>query len=174
MENIAAHAGVSKPELYSECGDKAGIAEATALERGEEVERSLIAAFAGRGTVDPAEAVRAGANALIGLVVDEPEIYGFIVRSMCAGGHGILDNALVQILHARVGILTSFLVPDGDKAMISVFTHGMFGFVFAVVEAWELTREPPQDVLVDTIVTLVMRGFNAIGGPPVAATAGSA
>jgi hypothetical protein len=30
-----------------------------------------------------------------------------------------------------------------------------------------LTREPPQEVLVDTIVTLVMRGFNAIGGPPV-------
>jgi AcrR family transcriptional regulator len=151
MENIAAHAGVSKPGLYSECGDKAGIAKAIALERGEEVERSLIAALAGHGTVDPAEAVRAGANALIALVVDEPEIYGFIVRSMCAGGHGI-----------------------GDKAMISVFTHGTFGFVFAVVEAWELTREPLQDVLVDTIVTLVMRGFNAIGEPPVAATAGSA
>ncbi len=73
-------------------------------------------------------------------------------------------------------LTTSLLVPDGDKAMISVLTYGMFGFVFvfAVVEAWELTREPPQDVLVDTIVTLVMRGFNAIGGPPVAATAGSA
>ena len=44
--------------------------------------------------------IRAGVNALIGLVVDKPEIYGFIVRSMRSGDHGILDNTLVRTLHA--------------------------------------------------------------------------
>ncbi|MGH9046770.1 MAG: TetR/AcrR family transcriptional regulator, partial [Acidimicrobiales bacterium] len=124
VDAIAAYAGVSKPVIYAEFGDKAGIAEAIALARAEQVERSLIAGLAKRQMLDAGTAVRASVESLIGLIVDEPEIYGFIVRSMRAGGHGILDNALVQTLHARVGILTSLLVPDGDKAMISVFTHG--------------------------------------------------
>jgi hypothetical protein len=55
--------------------------------------------------------------------------------------------------------------------MISVFTHGMFGFIFAVVEAWQATREPSQEAVVDTIVTLVQRGFSAIGGPAVGTAA---
>ena len=39
VENIAAHAGVSKPVIYAEFGDKAGIADALALERAQQMER---------------------------------------------------------------------------------------------------------------------------------------
>jgi AcrR family transcriptional regulator len=172
VEQIAGHTGVSKPVVYAEFGDKSGIAEAIAIERAQQVERSLIADLAGRRTLDTATAVRAGVDALIGLVVDEPEIYGFIVRSMRSGDHGILDNALVRTLHARVGILTALLAPNGDPAVIAVMTHGMFGFIFAAVESWQASRQSSQEALVDTIVSIVQRGFNAIGGPDVIAEAG--
>jgi AcrR family transcriptional regulator len=165
VDHIAGHAGVSKPVLYAEFGDKAGIAEAIALARAEETERSLIAELAASHSLDTAIAIRAAVNSLIGLVLDEPEIYGFIVRSMRSSDHGILDNALVRTLHARVGVLTSLVAPGGDQQLLSVMTHGMFGFIFAVVESWQATRSPSQEDLVDTIVTMVQHGFQALGGP---------
>ncbi len=165
VDEIATHAGVSKPVIYAEFGDKAGIADAIALERAELVERTLIEELAARHTVDTAVAVRMAVNALIGVVIDEPEIYAFIVRSVRAADTGLLDNALIRTLHSRVGILTSLLAPSGDKAMMSVVTHGVFGFIFMAVESWQISRTPSQEELVDTIVTLVQHGFQTLGGP---------
>ncbi len=164
VENIAAHAGVSKPVIYAEFGDKAGIADALALERAQQMERTLIAQLADSEPLDTSMAVQLGARALIGLLVDEPEIYGFIVRSMRDSDRGVLDNPLVRTLHDRVGMLISLLAPDADKAMVSVVTHGMFGFIFAMVESWQVAQEPSEEEVVRMIVTLVEQGFIAIGG----------
>ena len=172
VDDIAAQAGVSKPVIYAEFGDKAGVAEAIAIARAEQVERALIDGLAANQSLDTATTVRMAVNALIGLVVDEPEIYGFIVRSMRASDHGLLDNALVRTLHARVGILTSLLAPEADTALLATITHGLFGFIFAAVESWQISPTISQDALVDTIVTLVQRGFAAIGGPAVEALPG--
>jgi AcrR family transcriptional regulator len=163
VDEIAAHARVSKPVLYAEFGDKSGIAEAIALTRAEEAERSLIAQLAAKNSLDSSIAVRAAINSLIALVIDEPEIYGFIVRSVRASDQGILDNALVRTLHSRVGILTSVLVPGGDPALMSLLTHGTFGFVFAAVESWQATRVPSREIVVDNLTAFVLRGFSAIG-----------
>ena len=172
VDDIAAQAGVSKPVIYAEFGDKAGVAEAIAITRAEQVERALIDGLAANQSLDTATTVRMAVNALIGLVVDEPQIYGFIVRSMRASDHGLLDNALVRTLHARVGILTSLLAPEADTALLATITHGLFGFIFAAVESWQISPTISQDALVDTIVTLVQRGFAAIGGPAVEALPG--
>ncbi len=164
VENIATHAGVSKPVIYAEFGDKAGVADALALERAQQMERSLIAQLAESEPLDTATAVELGANALIGLLVDEPEVYGFIVRSMRASDRGVLDNPLVRTLHDRVQMLISLLAPDADKAMVSVVTDGMFGFIFAMVESWQVAREPSQEEVVRMIVELVQQGFATISG----------
>jgi AcrR family transcriptional regulator len=164
VENIAAHAGVSKPVIYAEFGDKAGIADALALERAQQMERSLIARLADSEPLDTSEAVQLGASALIGLLVDEPEVYGFIVRSMRDSDRGVLDNPLVRTLHDRVGMLISLLAPTADKAMVSVVTDGMFGFIFAMVESWQVAREPSQEEVVRLIVQLVEQGFATISG----------
>ncbi len=164
VENIAVHAGVSKPVIYAEFGDKAGIADALALERAQQMERTLIAELADSEPLDTLMAVQLGASALIGLLVDEPEVYGFIVRSMRDSDRGVLDNPLVRKLHDRVGMLISLLAPDADKAMVSVVTDGMFGFIFAMVESWQVAGEPSQEEVVRMIVTLVQQGFTIISG----------
>jgi len=166
VENIAAHAGVSKPVIYAEFGDKAGLADALALERAQQMERSLISNLAA-GEPDTTMAVQLGANALIGLLVDDPEIYGFIVRSMRASDRGVLDNPLVRTLHDRVQMLISLLAPDADLAMVSVVTDGMLGFIFAMVESWQVAREPSQEEVVRLIVQLVQQGFATISGQAV-------
>jgi AcrR family transcriptional regulator len=168
VENIAAHAGVSKPVIYAEFGDKAGLADALALERAQQMERSLIAGLAAGEPLDTTGAVQLGASALIGLVVDDPEVYGFIQRSMRVSDGGVLDNPLVRILHDRVEMLISLLAPDADKAMVSVVTDGMFGFIFAMVESWQVAQEPSQEEVVHVIVRLVQQGFATISGQRVA------
>lgn len=168
VENIAAQAGVSKPVFYAEFGDKAGLADALALERAQQMERSLIAGLAAGEPLDTTAAVQLGASALIGLVVDDPEVYGFIQRSMRASDRGVLDNPLVRILHDRVEMLISLLAPDADKAMVSVVTDGMFGFIFAMVESWQVAQEPSQEEVVRVIVRLVQQGFTTISGQRVA------
>jgi AcrR family transcriptional regulator len=168
VENIAAQAGVSKPVIYAESGDKAGLADALALERAQQMERSLIAGLAAGEPLDTTAAVQLGASALIGLVVDDPEIYGFIQRSMRASDRSVLDNPLVRILHDRVEMLISLLAPDADKAMVSVVTDGMFGFIFAMVESWQVAQEPSQEEVVHVIVRLVQQGFATISGQHVA------
>jgi AcrR family transcriptional regulator len=168
VENIAAQAGVSKPVIYAEFGDKAGLADALALERAQQMERSLIAGLAAGEPLDTTAAVQLGASALIGLVVDDPEIYGFIQRSMRASDRSVLDNPLVRILHDRVEMLISLLAPDADKAMVSVVTDGMFGFIFAMVESWQVAQAPSQEEVVHVIVRLVQQGFATISGQHVA------
>jgi AcrR family transcriptional regulator len=170
VENIAAHAGVSKPVIYAEFGDKAGIAEALALERAQQMERTLIAQLADSEPLDTSMAVQFGASALIGLLVDEPEVYGFIVRSMRDSDRRVLDNPLVRTLHDRIGMLISLLAPDADKAMVSVVTDGMFGFIFAMVESWQAAGEPSQEEVVRMIVTLVQQGFTTLNAPMVQET----
>ncbi len=168
VENIATQAGVSKPVIYAEFGDKAGLANALALVRAQQMERSLIAGLAAGEPLDTTAAVQLGASALIGLVVDDPDVYGFIQRSMRASDHGVLDNPLVRILHDRVEMLISLLAPDADKAMVSVVTDGMFGFIFAMVESWQVAQDPSQEEVVRVIVRLVQQGFTTISGQRVA------
>jgi hypothetical protein len=63
-----------------------------------------------------------------------------------------------------VQILISLLAPQADKAMVSVITDGMFGFVFAMVESWQAVREPSQEEVVGMIVRLVQQGFAVVSG----------
>ena len=101
-------------------------------------------------------------------MVDDPEVYGFIQRSVRVSDRGVLDNPLVRILHDRVEMLISLLAPDADKAMVSVVTDGMFGFIFAMVESWQVAQEPSQEEVVRVIVRLVQQGFTTISGQRVA------
>ena len=76
-------------------------------------------------------------------MIDEPEVYGFMVRCIRASDRGLLDNALVRTLHSRMAMLSGVLAPDGDQVLLGVLADGMFGFLFATVESWQATRTPP-------------------------------
>jgi AcrR family transcriptional regulator len=165
VDEMAAEAGVSKPVLYAEFGGRDGIAEALAVELAARVERDLVTKVVEAGTLDTTIGLRLAIEALISLVTEEPEVYGFMVRCMRASDRGLLDNALVRTLHSRMAMLTGVLAPHGDQALLSVLAHGTFGFIFAAVESWQASRAPAREELVDAIVAIVHRGFEAVGGP---------
>ena len=167
VDEIAAIAGVSKPVLYAEFGDKVGIGEAIAVVLGERGERVVIEEMSRGGRLEMRSALTVAINRFIDIVIDEPEIYAFILRSIRTSDKGLLDNPLIRTLEGRFQQVASVLVPGADKDLVHVVAAGTFGFILAAVESWRETGRPPREELVDHLTTVLVAGFAAAGGPPV-------
>ncbi len=159
IEDMADAAGVSKPVLYSEFGGKLGVVDAIALVLADGVERTVVASLAATGVVDADGVISAIVAALISLIEDEPQLYGFFVRSIRTSDRGFLDNALVRVIHERVALVVGYLAPELPKDELSILTDGVFGFVFAVVESWLPTKKPDRERLVRTISAIIRAGL---------------
>ena len=163
IDQMAGEAGVSKPVLYDEFGDKVGIADAIAIEIARAAEQTFAQRLAAGGTLDVGAGARAAVEALIDLVTKEPELYRFLVRTIRASDRGLFDIGLVHALDSRVQLITGALAPGRDPALLAVLGHGTFGFVFAAVESWQRTREPSRQKLVDALVAIIVHGSRAVG-----------
>lgn len=166
VDEIAAAAGVSKPVLYAEFGDKVGIGEAIAVELGDRGERVVVEEISRPGGLEMRRALTVAINRFIDIVIDEPEIYAFILRSIRTSDKGLLDNALIRTLEGRFQQLAKVLAPDSDPDLVHVVAAGTFGFILASVESWRETERPERDVLVDHLAAILVQGFAATGGPP--------
>src|SRR5690606_26335450 len=114
VEEMAAEAGVSKPVLYSEFGDKHGIAEAMAVVLVEEGERELMAELVGAGSIELRRALHLAVDGFFDVVTADPAVYGFIFRSIRSSDGGLLDNALMRSLVSRFEVVGTTLAPDAD------------------------------------------------------------
>jgi AcrR family transcriptional regulator len=164
VEDMAAAARVSKPVLYAEFGDKVGIGEAIAIELGERGERVVIEEIGRAGGRGLSGAISVAINRFIDIVIDEPEIYAFILRSIRTSDKGLLDNALIRTLERRFQDLASVLFPDADPDLVHVVAAGTFGFILASVESWRETGRPEREELVEELATVLVAGFAAAGG----------
>jgi AcrR family transcriptional regulator len=144
VDEIAAAAGVSKPVLYAEFGDKVGIGEAIAVELGDRGERVVIEEMRRGGGLEMRRALTVAINRFIDIVIDEPEIYAFILRSIRTSDKGLLDNALIRTLEGRFQQLATVLAPDADPDVVHVVAAGTFA----------------------QLATILVQGFAATGGPP--------
>jgi AcrR family transcriptional regulator len=159
IDDLAAAAGVSKPVLYDEFGGRLGIADAIAVVVAGRLEEQVLSELAERGITDLDLAIRAVIQALVDLVGDEPELYVFLVRAIRNSDRGLLDNALLGVMHDRASLLVGFIAPGVPAAHLRVLTDGLFGFVFAAVESWHTTKEPDRRELVDTLTDVIRTGF---------------
>lgn len=161
MDDLARGAGVSKPVLYSEFGDKRGVADAIAVTLAHRLEARAAADLGGEVTI-PA-VVRATISALIDLIDTEPELYSFIVRAIRAGDRGLLDNGLVRVIQERLTVLVGLLLPGLDPVRLRALTDGLFGFGFAAVESWTSHRELTKEELIEALSVVVQGGIEAAG-----------
>ena len=173
IDDIAADAGVSKPVLYGHFGDKLGLADAISVELAERATAITAAALADDERVDLRVAVVAIVEALVGLVEDEPALYGFLVRTIRSGERGFFDNALVEVIRERAGLLVGLINPGIDLEWSRVLIDGAFGFLLFSVESWQLAGAPPRDQLVQTLADVVVEGFRVAAGPDAATTGDS-
>lgn len=162
MVQMAAMAGVSKPVLYAEFGDRNGVAEHLAAELGERIESDVLAALDGRRGTDHEAALRVLIDALFDLVSEEPEIYAFMIRALRSSGSGLLDNALVTSISQRVSPLWQVVGLQLDADVARVSTHAVLGLVFATLDSWQMTHRPPRPQVVDALSTVMMRTIDLL------------
>ena len=162
IDDLARSAGVSKPVLYDEFGGKLGIADAIALVLAEDLEFSVLDEIATAGVFDVDSTIGAVIDSLVGIIVREPELYAFIVRSIRVNDRGFLDNALVRVVRDRATMIVGHVAPDAPADRVAVLTDGLFGFVFAAVESWQETRQPDRAEVVRAISTIIRRGVQAV------------
>lgn len=149
VDEMAAEAGVSKPVLYSEFGDKHGIAEAIAVDVVRRAERNMAGDLA--DGVELRKVLGLAIEGFFDVVTADPAIYGFIFRSIRTNDRGLFDNALVRSLDKRFELLAGVLAPDADPDLVHVAAHGTFGFALAAIESWLATRAPSREVLIDVL-----------------------
>ena len=162
IDDLASAAGVSKPVLYDEFGGKLGIADAIALVLAEDLEFTVLGEIATLDSFDIDVVIRSAIDSLIAIIVREPELYAFLVRSIRAGVRGFLDNALVRVVRDRASAIIGLAAPNAPADHVAVLTDGLFGFVFAAVESWQVTHEPERDELVRALSTVIRRGVQAL------------
>lgn len=166
IDQMAAAAGVSKPVLYDEFGDKLGMADAVAVLLADRFERDVYAALSASDAFDLDSAMRHAIAALVSLVEDEPQLYAFLARSFRTSDRGFLDNALVNVIRDRVGLVVRLVAPGVDADMATVLTDGLFGFLFASVESWHLRRRPARAELVERLAQVLADATRAIAVAP--------
>jgi AcrR family transcriptional regulator len=162
IDELAAAAGVSKPVLYDEFGDKLGLADAVAVVLAEHFQNKVLAALAAAPELDVGIGVRAAVGALITLISDEPALYAFLARSLRQSDRGFLDNALVRVMHERATLLVRLAAPEVDLDTLAVLTDGLFGFMFAAVESWHGTGRPAREDLIEMLARQIQSGVQAV------------
>jgi AcrR family transcriptional regulator len=105
IEQMADMAQVSKPVLYAEFGDKTGLVDAMAVVLAGRVEDTVVARVTLERNFSPDRIIGAIIDALINLIDGEPELYACIVRSLRMGDRGLLDNALVRVIHDKASVI---------------------------------------------------------------------
>lgn len=161
IEQMAEQAGVSKPVLYAEFGGKYGLVDAMAVQLADGVERTVVARLSGAGTYAPEAAIAAIVEALVDLIEAEPQLYAYIVRNLRTSDRGLLDNALVRVIHERASLVIGHMAKELRPDELRLLTDGVFGFLFAAVESWTSTRKPDKATLVSTATTVIQAGLRA-------------
>jgi AcrR family transcriptional regulator len=153
---------VSKPVLYSEFGDKVGLVDAMAVVLAERVEDTVIDRLTPGRRFDPDHIIGAIIDALINLIDDEPSLYAYIVRSLRMRDRGLLDNALVRVIHDRAALIIGELGEGLRVGELDILADGVFGFVFGVVESWVSTRRPDKEELIATMTAVIRAGLGEV------------
>jgi AcrR family transcriptional regulator len=162
LEDIATTVGVSKPVLYDEFGGRLGLADAVAVVLAAQVEQTVLDAVTSAGSFSVGSAIHAVVEALVDLIEHEPELYTFLVRSVRTSDRGFLDNALVRVIHERTSALLGGITKGIDEDELALLVDGVYGFVFASVESWQLTQRPSRDRMVALIASMIELGLRAL------------
>ena len=160
LDQMADLAEVSKPVLYAEFGDKTGIVDAIAVELAATVERRVIERVGRAGGLDVELTLSTIIDALIDLIDAEPHLYSYIVRSLRMRDRGLLDNALVRVIHDRAALIIGEMAAELRPDELHILADGVFSFLLGVVESWVATRKPEKERLVATMTAVIRAGLD--------------
>jgi len=152
MDEIAAQAGTSKTVIYRHFGDRAGLYAAVVASVHDFIHHGLEAALVLTDPEDLSVLARDLADAYLGLVERDPEIYRFVLAVPNEPGssidpYGGLPELMGDHLSAAIG--THLRRRGQDPGCAPTWGHGLVGFIRAAADQWMAAepREPRAAVL---------------------------
>jgi len=163
MDDIASEAGITKPILYSNFGDKAGLADALA----SRFTNDLVALFGAvwGETDDPRERVARSIDAWVGFIESDPHIYRFLSEGSFGAGRRLDDRRLMADLGTQVArALGEWLREQGaDSGPAEPWAYGVLGMVHVTTEWWLERQTLSRKDLVQYLTSLLWTGFSGNG-----------
>lgn len=164
MEEIAARAATSKTVLYRHFGDRAGLWVAVVESVHAYIHGGMTEALR---LADPQDLGRmAGdlADAYLGLVERDPEIYRFVLARPAQAAAASVDpvGSLPDIIadHVSLAIAEHLVALGRDATVAATWGHGLVGFIRAAADHWMATEpRPPRAQVVDSIRRIFTPGF---------------
>lgn len=165
MEQMAAEAGITKPVLYRYFGDREGLIGAVAGRFAEALAERLALAVASPVEAPPEQAIRAGIEAYISFIEEDPELYGFLSQH-AAPDSAALVSIVDRVAKALAGLIAGRLIEaELDPRPATTFAHGIVGMVHMAGARWARQPELPREEFISYLVALASYGL-ANGGRP--------
>ncbi len=163
MDDLAAEAGLTKPVLYANFGDKAGVAAALAERYLGDLVPAVLGAFGGGR--EPKEMVRTAIDTFIEFVEREPQVYRFLVRGVAGADRSFIEQRLVTELGSRIAqvLRTGLRATGADTGPAEVWSFSILGTVLAGAEWWQARQTMSREDLVDYLTQLVWGGLGGGG-----------
>ena len=169
MDELAARAGISKPVIYGLFGSKEGVLIAAIEDLGDELNRVVFEAVAGKTT--PEELLRSGSLAFFRFIGERSETWAMIfgtTRSLSDASPEA--TARLDEIRRRQDVLVEGAIHaaarglggDPDPLEVSAITRGLNGVYEGLVEWWVLHPEVEAEQLAEWVVALVLPGLEAM------------
>jgi AcrR family transcriptional regulator len=165
VEEIAAHAKVSKPIIYEHFGGKEGLYAVVVDREMEYVVRRIAEAIA---TGSPRERLERAALAFLTYVKDHPDGFAVLAHGVpiasATGGMSSLLNDVAE----RVGdvFAATFKGAGYDLKAAPIYAHALIGMVTSVGQWWVETRKPSLEDVASHIVALAWMGLRHLPKRP--------
>jgi AcrR family transcriptional regulator len=145
MEEIAAQAGTSKTVIYRHFGDRAGLYAAVVANVHDYIHNGLEAALQLSNPADLPVLTHDLADAYLGLVERDPEIYRFVLSPPTAEAATRVDpyGGLLEIMgdHISSAIANQLVATGLPSTAATTWGNGLVGFIRAVADQWVATGQ---------------------------------
>jgi AcrR family transcriptional regulator len=158
VEEIAEHAGVTKPVVYEHFGDKEGIYTVIA----DREVRTLVDKIKEALTPgDPQQTIVRAVDAFLEYVEDESAGFGILIRDRPAGtGGGTLPNVLDEVAEAVEALLLRELRVRGyNRKMAPILARSLVGMIAMPGQWWREAGGPGRKYVARQIVNLAWNGL---------------
>jgi AcrR family transcriptional regulator len=156
MAELARSAGITKPILYRHFGDKAGLCQAIAERKAEQLWDELVPKL-DRAALTSRDGLRNAIDAYLAFCEREEAVHRFLLAQRGHAGRRVAsspdDAGIADGIRDRLAELGL------DASAAEPWAHGVVGLVTEAAAWWLLTRRITREELCTHLMTLLWNGF---------------
>ena len=162
MEAMAAEAGITKPILYRNFGDRDGLLAAVAYSFADQLVARLESALA--STPDPRARLRAAIESYLDFIEEDLPLYTFFTQHTAVASPvmtGVVDRTAAPVARALGEGLRAF---GADSGPAEHWAYGLVGMVHMAGMRWVANPTLPRERLVEYLESVVWEGLVGFAG----------